>query len=106
MTSPMIDLKISDKRLASSLLAHKFDGNLYSLCNFSGKGLLVDLLASPGGEKSLTRELKHLVPLMYCGGRGLTVKEAQLMSQVPLSRQDSSGGKFFVSFLVKRKKGI
>ena len=78
----MIDLK---SNLKKSLLACKFDGNLYSLCNYDGKGLLVDIINSSGGhggEKLLARELKLLVPFMYCNGKGVAIKETILTNGV------------------------
>ncbi|KAI1301163.1 Transient receptor potential cation channel subfamily V member 5 [Halotydeus destructor] len=71
----MIDLKVTTGTKYSLLT--RFDGNLYTLCNYDGTGLLVDILTNYG-EKRLIREIKLLVPFMYCNGNGMSVKEAIL----------------------------
>ena len=92
----MIDLKSNPKK---SLLACKFDGNLYSLCNYDGKGLLVDIVNGDGGEKSLGRELKLLVPFMYCNGKGVAIKETILTNGVEPNKKIYFA-KFHVSVLL------
>lgn len=87
----MIDLK---SNLKKSLLAHKFDGNLYSLCDYDGKGLLVDILTTQN-EKCLNRELKLLVPFMYCSGQGVAIKETLLTNKAEKPKKT-----LFANFLV------
>lgn len=88
----MIDLK---SNLKKSLLAQKFDGNLYSLCDYDGKGLLVDIITTQS-EKSLNRELKLLVPFLYCSGQGVAIKETLLTNRVEPTKKMRFGN-FLVS---------
>lgn len=85
------------------------NGNVYDLADYSRKGLLIDAYHELG-EKGVERELKLLVPFMYCSGRGLTLKQGHLFnlsaintSNVPTQSKSSSSSSSSSNFLHRKK---
>lgn len=95
--------------MKSSLVKkYQMNGNVYDLADYSRKGLLIDAYHELG-EKGVERELKLLVPFMYCSGRGLTLKQGHLFNisaintsnvQNTTQRKSSSSA----NFLHRKKK--
>lgn len=87
-----LEEKLKKRAMKSSSLVntkkYQMNGNVYDLADYTRKGLLIDTYHELG-EKGVERELKLLVPFMYCSGRGLTLKQGHLFN--PLTIHTSNG---------------
>lgn len=80
---------------------YQMNGNVYDLADYSKKGLLIDAYHELG-EKGVEREIKLLVPFMYCSGKGLTLKQGHLFNPSAINTLNASSRS--KSSILTRKK--
>lgn len=90
--------------MKSSLVKkYQMNGNVYDLADYSRKGLLIDAYHELG-EKGVERELKLLIPFMYCSGRGLTLKQGHLFNLSTINNAPTTQSKSSSNHFLHRKK--